>query len=228
MIYDVSIREGIQELGIFEHGADAWVSTTNVAKLFDKEHKHILEAIRTHIIPNLSVEFSRSNFRPSKFKDVRGKKQPQYLLNRKSFAMVVMGFTGKKAMAFKEAYIEAFEHMMTVIDTRKLSRAGYREMTASISQHLGKEPRIFAREANMINRIVLGMDASDFKAIHDIDDSGNTRDAVVKSKLDILDKAQRLNSQLIKAYIDERVRENIIRTNFANWVETSTIKENAL
>lgn len=46
MNYNVSIREGIEELGIFEKDADAWVSTRNVAKLFDKEHKHVMEAIR--------------------------------------------------------------------------------------------------------------------------------------------------------------------------------------
>ncbi|HNX81953.1 MAG TPA: Rha family transcriptional regulator [Candidatus Omnitrophota bacterium] len=215
MNYDVSIKQGISELGIFEKNSDAWVSSRDVARLFEKEHKHIMEAIREKIIPDASIEFSRSNFRPSKFKDPRGKTQPEYLLNRKSFSMVVMGFTGKRAMKFKEAYIEAFEQMATVIDTRKLSKAGYREMTSAVSQYIGKDPRMFAKEADMINQIVLGMKAADFRAVHNIDDSGFTRDSVVQSKLNALDRAQRLNAQLITAKVTECVRESIIRTNFS-------------
>jgi Rha family phage regulatory protein len=214
MNYDVSIKQGIQELGIFEKNYDAWVSSRDVAKLFDKEHKHVMESIRDKILPDISDDFSRSNFRLSKFTDSRGKNQPEYILNRKSFSMVVMGFTGKKAMAFKETYIEAFEQMHTVISTRQLSKAGYREMTSAVSRNISKDPRIFAKEANMINQIILGMKASDFRAINQIDDNGFTRDAVVQSKLDRLDKAQRLNAQLIIANISSQARESIIRTNF--------------
>jgi Rha family phage regulatory protein len=216
--YDVSIKQGIRELGIFEKHSDAWVSSRDVSKLFEKEHKHVMETIRERILPDVSEEFSRSNFRPSNFKDSRGKKQPEYLLNRKSFSMVVMGFTGKKAMAFKEAYIEAFEQMRTVIDTRQLSKAGYKEMTSAIADKLGKEPKTFAKEADMINQIVLGMKASDFRAINRIEENGFTRDAVVQSKLDRLDKAQRLNAQLIKANVSEQTRESIIRSNFSKAV----------
>lgn len=66
MNYDVSIKQGISELGIFEKNSDAWVSSRDVARLFEKEHKHIMEAIREKIFPDASIEFSRSNFRPSK------------------------------------------------------------------------------------------------------------------------------------------------------------------
>lgn len=207
---DVSIREGIEELGIFEKNADAWVTSRDIAKLFGKEHKDILAAVREQIIPNISSDFTERNFPLSKYKDSTGRKLPEYLLNRKSFSMVVMGFTGKKAMAFKEAYIEAFEAMATVIDTRKLSKAGYKEMTGAIKQKF-RDQRAYALEADMVNEIILGMKASDFKAVHDTD---NTRDAVVMSVLDRLDRAQRLNAQLIHADLPFNVRQQIIRTNF--------------
>lgn len=63
MNYNVSIREGIEELGIFKKNSDAWVSTRNVARLFDKDHRHIMETIRNRILPDISEEFNRSNFR---------------------------------------------------------------------------------------------------------------------------------------------------------------------
>ena len=208
----ISIRSGIEELGIFEKNADAWVSTRVVAKLFGKEHSDILWQIRDKILPNVSEAFNRGNFPLVKYRDAKGEKRPEYLLNRKSFSMVVMGFTGKKAMAFKEAYIEAFEAMATVIDTRKISKAGYKEMTGAINK-VFRDQRSYAIEADMINQIVLGMKASDFRAIHDITD-GSTRDSVVFDKLEKLDRAQRLNAQLITAGVDFATRQSIISTNF--------------
>jgi len=210
----ISIKSGIQELGIFEKGNDAWVSSRDIAKLFDKEHKHVMESIRERIIPDVSIDFSRSNFGLSKFTDSRGKKQPEYLVNRKSFTLIAMGFTGKRAMEFKVAYIEAFEAMYNVIETRLLSKAGYKEMTSAISRKYNSDPKIFSAEADMINEIVLGMKAKDFKAVNQIDSNGNTRDSIVFKKLENLDKAQRLNAQLINSNIDMITRKSIINNNF--------------
>jgi Rha family phage regulatory protein len=210
----ISIRSGIEELGIFEKSGDAWVSSRDIAKLFEKQHKDVLAAIREQIVPNVSDVFARRNFPPSSYRNEQNKKQPEYLLNRKSFSMVVMGFTGKKAMAFKEVYIEAFEAMLDVINTRMLSKAGYKEMTSAISRKLKNDPRVFSIEADMINSIVLGMKAADFRAVHKIDDHGGTRDAVAYRKLDDLDRAQRLNAQLINAGISFEARKQIISSNF--------------
>ena len=212
---DICIRKGIETLGIFEKNADAWVSSKDIAQIFGKDHKRVMQDIREKIKPHVSEEFSRHNFVLSKIKDSRGKKQPHYLLNRKSFTIVVMGFTGKKAMSFKEYYIEAFEAMKTVIETRLISKQGYKEMSRAVAL-IGKTPDIFAKEANMINQIVLGMSAADFRAVNGIKDH-NTRDSVTYEYLERLDKAQRLNSQLITAGLDFEEREKIIRSNFKKY-----------
>lgn len=211
---EISIKSGIQELGIFEKGNDAWVSSRNIAKLFNKEHAHVLESIREQVLPFVSEEFNQSNFRPVKYKDKKGEMRSEYLLNRKSFTMVVMGFKGEKAMQFKEAYIEAFEAMYNVIETRLLSKAGYKEMTSAISRKYNSDPKTFSTEADMINEIVLGMKASDFKSVNNIDEKGQTRDYVVQKKLENLDKAQRLNAQLINADVIFDLRKAIIKSNF--------------
>lgn len=82
----ISIRSGIEELGIFEKNADAWVSTRVVAKLFGKEHSDILWQIRDKILPNVSEAFNRGNFPLVKYRDAKGEKRPEYLLNRKWFS----------------------------------------------------------------------------------------------------------------------------------------------
>ncbi|MBN2401716.1 MAG: Rha family transcriptional regulator [Spirochaetes bacterium] len=209
----ISIKSGIAELGIFEKGNDAWVSSRDIAKLFDKRHDHVLRDIED-AMSKLSEKFTQPNFGESSYKNSQNKKQPEYLLNRKSFSLIAMGYTGKKAMEFKIAYIEAFEAMYNVIETRLLSKAGYREMTAAIAKRYNNDPRTFSLEADMINEIVLGMKAKDFKTIHQIDNNGHTRDHVVMQKLILLDKAERLNAQLIHAGINFEARKAIINSNF--------------
>ena len=211
---EISIKSGIKDLGIFKKHNDAWVSSRNIAKLFGKEHFHVIRDIEEKVIPFVSEEFTQSNIGVSKYKDKSGKSNPQYLLNRKSFTLVVMGYTGKKAMDFKVSYIEAFEAMYEVIETRLLSKAGYKEMTAAIAQVYHADRQVFSAEANMINEIILGMKAKDFKAVNLIDDTGHTRDAIAQGKLEQLDKAQRLNAQLITAGMSFDQRKSIIQKNY--------------
>lgn len=44
-----------------------------------------------------------------------GQTYPMFLMNRDGFSLLVMGFTGKKAMQFKLEYIKAFNQMEATI-----------------------------------------------------------------------------------------------------------------
>jgi len=83
------------------------VSSRQIADDFGKKHKHILESIRNLVDENLAVKFM---FIESEFKN-RGKLYPEYLLTRDGFTLIVMGFTGSKALEWKLKYIEAFNKM---------------------------------------------------------------------------------------------------------------------
>ncbi|MEB7740955.1 Rha family transcriptional regulator [Escherichia coli] len=86
------------------------VVTTSVAiaEFFRKMHKDVLKKI-----DNLecSEKFSERNFAPAEYIDEQGKKRPMYQITKNGFVFLVMGFTGKKAAAFKEAYIAEFDRM---------------------------------------------------------------------------------------------------------------------
>ena len=47
--------------------------------------------------------------------DNSGKENPMYVMNRDGFTLLVMGFTGEKALQFKIDYIEAFNKMEQTI-----------------------------------------------------------------------------------------------------------------
>lgn len=86
------------------------VSSRNVADRFRKQHKNVLATIRA-ITADSPKDFTRLNFKPSDYTDPTGRKLPAYNLTRDAFSLVVMGFTGKEALAWKIRYIEAFNAM---------------------------------------------------------------------------------------------------------------------
>ena len=84
-----------------------------VADQFDKRHDHILRAIED-LKPHLTPQFWGANFFKSEYES-RGKSYPYYIMTKDGFAMLVMGFTGAKAIQFKEAYITAFNQMQRAL-----------------------------------------------------------------------------------------------------------------
>lgn len=83
-------------------------STLKVAEVFGRNHKDVVRKLEGL---GCSKSFTERNFTPSEYSDPTGRKLPMYQMTKNGFAILVMGFTGKKAMQFKEAYIEAFDWM---------------------------------------------------------------------------------------------------------------------
>ena len=87
-------------------------TSLQVAEVFNKLHRHVLRDIRNL---ECSSNFQESNFGLSFYhsKLLNGgyKKQPMYYITRDGFTFLAMGFTGKIAARFKEAYINAFNEM---------------------------------------------------------------------------------------------------------------------
>ncbi|EOT9032491.1 Rha family transcriptional regulator [Escherichia coli] len=79
-----------------------------VANYFTKRHERVLDRIRNL---ECSAEFAEHNFVLSGYTDASGRKLPCYQITRDGFAFLAMGFTGKRAAQFKEAYINAFNQM---------------------------------------------------------------------------------------------------------------------
>lgn len=86
------------------------ITTTSnqVAEHFGKAHRSVLLAIRRL---ECSEEFRLHNFAQSSYINEQGKEQPRYRLTRDGFVFLAMGFTGKEAAKWKEAYIAAFNKM---------------------------------------------------------------------------------------------------------------------
>lgn len=78
-----------------------------IAEFFGKQHHHVVQKIESL---ECSEQFLTSNFSRVKFEH-RGNTYDAYQITKNGFVFLVMGFTGKKAAAFKEAYIAEFDRM---------------------------------------------------------------------------------------------------------------------
>ncbi|EDE9839047.1 peptidase [Salmonella enterica subsp. enterica] len=86
----------------------AVTSSQAVADYFIKRHDNVIQKIKNL---ECSSKFAALNFKESEYTDATGRKLPCYNITRDGFAFLAMGFTGKRAAQFKEAYINAFNQM---------------------------------------------------------------------------------------------------------------------
>ena len=97
-------------INIKEHEGKPVVSSREVANNFEKKHKHVLESIEN--LKEGVAEKSADLFIESKYQHPQNKQwYKEYLLTRDGFSLLVMGFTGTKALEWKLKYIEAFNKM---------------------------------------------------------------------------------------------------------------------
>lgn len=102
---------------VFIHNGKAVTSSQAVADYFNKRHDNVIQKLKTL---DCSPEFNALNFKAVDYLDAKGEKRPAYEMTKDGFVFLVMGFTGKKAAAFKEAYIAEFNRMENEL---------YRDMT---------------------------------------------------------------------------------------------------
>jgi Rha family phage regulatory protein len=98
---------------IFAQGEDLRTTSLKVAEAFEKRHSDVLRAIEK-ITTQVSDSFNKRNFALIEINTEVGfgtRKDPAYEMTKDGFMIVVMSFTGEKAMAIKEWYINAFNAM---------------------------------------------------------------------------------------------------------------------
>ncbi|MDP4147113.1 MAG: Rha family transcriptional regulator [Bacillota bacterium] len=93
-------------------------SSKEVALNFGKEHGKVLRSVENIMLNEPSQNWLRY-FIPNEYTDLQGKPRKEYLLTRDGFALIVMGFTGAKALQWKLKYIDAFNQMEEALKSAK-------------------------------------------------------------------------------------------------------------
>ncbi len=197
--------------GVFADSKDTVrVNSLFVAKFFEKRHDHVLRDIARITAPKsgLSDEFRLLNFKESTYKDETGRKLPCYEMTRDGFTMLVMGYTGAKAMKFKELYIKRFNEMERTLKTLIVARKEFPLLTENIKLiHDNPKPYHFSNECDMINRIVTGMSAKQFREAHGIAKGESIRPFLSAEQIELMDKLQKVDIGLLLACPDYEQRK---------------------
>lgn len=119
---------------------EAVCSSLQVSEKFGKRHDNVMQSIRGL----LKNEETHEMFKKSSYiEEQNNQRYPMYLMNRDGFSLLVMGFTGKKALDWKLQYIKAFNQMerfirekstQTWVETRKYGKLTRKAETDTIQK----------------------------------------------------------------------------------------------
>lgn len=180
------------------------VTSLDVAETFEKEHKDVLESIRSIESALSTAEFSALFFSTT-YKASNGKSNPMYYMNRDGFTLLVMGYSGEKAMKFKLAYIHQFNAMEKALIERVKEREkgiAVRQALTKALQQSNENDRMhghaYSTYTNLIYKTVFCKDAKQLREEYGISPKEELRDYLGFEELQQVQKAEMVISGLIE------------------------------
>lgn len=212
----------MDDYGVFADTSDtARANSLIVAQMFERRHDNVLRDIKTL---DCSDEFRRLNFEESSYINEQGKKQPCVNMTRDGFTFLVMGYRGKKAARFKEAYIKRFNEMESFIRTLVATRQDFPELTENIKLlHDSPRPYHFSNECDMINRLVTGMTAKQFRETHGLKKGETIRPHLTDDQIWLMNALQKADIGLL---ISTPIYEE--RKRRLEWYKTKLLERQAV
>lgn len=190
------------EYGLYEKDNQIFCDSLQVAEELKKRHDHVLRDIENKmddISKSNDPKFGEINFLKDIYKDDRNRKQTKYLMTKDGFTFLVTSYSGVKATNFKIDYIKKFNQMEHFIQSLQTTKLEFPEFTEAI-MNAHEEPKHyhFSNEINMINKIVLGATAKEFKKQNGIEKTVNSIRPYLKSEqIKAIEALQRFDIGLI-------------------------------
>ena len=232
------------DYGVFvaKKNEQSYVDSRIVAKYFGKEHKSVLKSIDNTIADLYKcidlVEFQDCSdnadslvaekyaTKISEYKSIidefifdkytyQGREFRYCNIGRKAFDLLVMGFTGTKALAVKVEYIKQFEYMKSVLTELNNSKLEHVELSESILNYLcdgsNNDKFRYSNEYNMVYKLVLGKTAQQFR--HDLDLPNKTiiKPYLTKEELALVNKLMTLDANLIQCGLTREERKEMLQ-----------------
>ncbi len=159
-----------------------------------------------------SNSFRKLNFEVSEYK-VHGnnKTYKEYVMTRDGFTLLVMGYTGEKAMQFKEAYIHAFNEMEKELKRLYAERQQWEIerakgilvrhiLTDTIKMKVADSPNkkfMYPDYTKLIYKTLFGKTLKDLQQEYGVKGKESIRDYLTAEQLKDIESAEMLVSSLI-------------------------------
>ena len=191
---------------LFESKGAAFCSSRQVAETFGKRHDNVLRDVQEL---DCSENFRLLNFEGSSYVSEQKRKLPLIYMTKDGFTFLVMGYRGKRAAAFKESYIQRFNDMERFIKNMLAARVESPAFTdAVMNAHEEAKFYHFSNEADMINKIVLGMSAKKYRELRGLEKGVSIRPYLSDAEAEAVLALQRADIGLLEVVPEfERRRE---------------------
>lgn len=200
------------------------VTSLDVAETFEKEHYHVIEDIR-RIISDLSTPEISGLFSESFYVASNGKKNPMFYITRDGFTLLVMGYTGEKAMKFKLAYIKQFNHMEKLLKEKFVERQKgitVRHIVTDMIKQSNENERMhghaYSTYTDMIYRMLFGKSAKQLREDFGISKNDSLRDCFTQEELRAIQSKEMLVTSLIDCGWGYEQIKNFIFNNSAKQI----------
>jgi Rha family phage regulatory protein len=205
------------EYKLYERKGKPFCDSLQVAETFGKRHADVLRDIEKITAPTsgLTEGFSQRIFALSNYK-IRGKQYPKYFLSKNGFSVLVMGYGGKRAMQFKEAFIVRYDLMEEFIQSLYAAKLEHPAFTEAVMlSHPEPKHYHFSNETNMIYRIVIGVDAKTFRQQRGLESGAVIRPYLANNEIRAIETLQRADIGLLAAGHDYAGRKVILENYYA-------------
>lgn len=205
--------------------SDARISSLQIAEETGKKHLHVMRDIRKtveELAESLTDPDLDSRFQSITYKDSQGISRPMYSLSMRAALHMMAGYSDAVRDKVIGRCIELHaenNQLKARIEAGSLASRLFKPMTDAIKQMHGAstKPHHYTNEANMINKLVFGMTASQYRKQHNLD----PRKAGTIEQLALIAKLEAANTSFIEAGLDYETRKGLL----ANVAATHTLKQ---
>lgn len=101
---------------VFVQDQQVVTDSLTIAAAFEKGHDKVLRDIRSL---KCSDQFRLANFGESSYLNKQKREMPKFIITFDGFAILAMGYSGEKAMHFKERYINEFNRTRHLLESQE-------------------------------------------------------------------------------------------------------------
>ncbi|EJL5624954.1 Rha family transcriptional regulator [Salmonella enterica] len=202
---------------------DLVTNTASIAEGVGRDHDTIIKLVDRN--KSDLEEFGRVGFEIRTL-DTKGGRQKQRvaLLNEQQTTLLITYMRNNEVVrSFKKRLVAEFFTMRSALAKKKMDRNSarleYKPMTDAIKHEReaqGKQisPHHFSNEADLINRLALGMTAAKFRVHHEIGKKEPIRDYLTTEQIHCVTELQRANTVFISMGWDFEQRKEVLRGMF--------------
>lgn len=199
---------------VFEKKGQVFTDSLIIAEKSENQHESIVRMINDNkedFEEYGKIEFS--DFKSGK----RGRPTRVYWLNEKQSTLLLTYLNNSEPVKqFKKDLVRAFFKMQDFINSLKTAKLEFPEFTDAI-MNAHEEPKNyhFSNEINMINKIVLGQNAKQFKEERGLDKSVNSiRPYLTQKQIKDIEALQKFDIGLVTMEPDYQKRKELLTNYF--------------